>query len=329
MSWNGTRALVTGGAGFVGSHLVDALLAAGAQVTVLDNLSAGRPENLRHVADRITFIEGDVRDEATVARAVRDQEFVFHLAANADVPQSVKDPRYDFESNAVGSYHVWRACLAAGVGRVIFSSSAAVYGEPLRRPMDEDHPLRPISPYGASKVAGEMLGFAYHHTYGLPFTAMRIFNAYGERLSRYVIYDLLAKLERSPDDLEVLGDGRQVRDYCYVADTCRAFLLAAQCGAALGQAINVAGGHPITIADLVSLLLRLLHLEGRTRVHYTGTSWQGDIKALHADTRKAQRLLGFAPQVPLEEGLSRVIGWLRRERGWTFGASGCDSGKKG
>jgi UDP-glucose 4-epimerase len=319
--WEGKRVLVTGGAGFIGSHLVDALLAEGARVTVLDNLHSGQRANLRHVADRIAFVEGDVRDEETVAGAVRGQEVVFHLAANADVPQSVKDPRYDFESNVVGSYHVWRACLAAGVGRVVFASSAAVYGEPRYRPIDEEHPLRPISPYGSAKVAGEALGFAYHRTYGLPFTALRIFNSYGERLSRYVIFDLLAKLERSPDVLEVLGDGRQVRDYCHVADTCRAFLAAAQCQAALGEAINVAGGAPITIAELVALLLRLLHLEGRTQVRYTGTSWQGDIQVLHADTSKAQRLLGFRPQVPLADGISRLIAWLRRERGWTFGLS--------
>lgn len=319
MSLAGKRALVTGGAGFIGSHLVDVLLGAGAQVTVLDNLDTGKTSNLEQAADQIHFVQGDVKDKTTVHQVVAGQNIVMHLAANADVPNSVEHPQYDFETNVVGTYNVLRACVEHQVERVISASSAAVYGPPIHRPTGEDHPLLPISPYGASKMAGEALGFAYHHTYGLPFTAIRIFNSYGERQPRYVMYDLLMKLARSPNTLEVLGDGTQVRDFCYVRDTARAFLQAAERDEAIGEAVNIAGVTAISIAQLVSMLLRLLSLQDHTRVRYTGVSWQGDIPIMVADTGKAIRLLGFSPQVTLEVGVTRLIEWLRCKHGWTFG----------
>lgn len=304
----GIRILVTGGAGFIPSHLVDLLVARGAQVTVLDDLSAGKRENLAQVAGDIRFVEGSVADAELVDQVVAGQEMVFNFAANADVPRSVKHPRTDFAANALGAHLVFDACRRHEVRRVLQASTAAVYGEPRYTPMDEEHPLRPISPYGASKLAAEALGRAYHHTYGLPFTAIRIFNTYGPRQPRYVIYDLFRKLERDRDRLEVLGTGEQVRDYCYVADTAAAFVTVALDDATIGEVYNIAGGQPVSIRELVAMILETLGLP-ETVSHYTGQSWPGDITRLVADlTRLRER--GFAPTVDLREGLRRFAEWI-------------------
>jgi UDP-glucose 4-epimerase len=304
----GIRILVTGGAGFIPSHLVDLLVARGAQVTVLDDLSAGKRENLAQVAGDIRFVEGSVADAELVDKVVAGQEMVFNFAANADVPRSVKDPRTDFAANALGAHLIFDACRRHDVRRVLQASTAAVYGEPRYTPMDEEHPLRPISPYGASKLAAEALGRAYHHTYGLPFTAIRIFNTYGPRQPRYVIHDLFRKLERDRDRLEVLGTGEQVRDYCYVADTAAAFVTVALDDATIGEVYNIAGGQPVSIRELVAMILETLGLP-ETVSYYTGQSWPGDITRLVADlTRLRER--GFAPTVDLREGLRRFAEWI-------------------
>jgi len=303
-----SRVLVTGGAGFIPSHLVELLVTRGARVTVLDDLSAGRRENLAAVAADIAFVEGSVADRDLVDRLVRGQELVFNFAANADVPRSVKDPETDFQSNALGAHHVLSACRRHGVRRVLQASTAAVYGEPRYTPMDEEHPLRPISPYGASKLAAEALGRAYHHTYGLPFTAVRIFNTYGPRQPRYVIHDLFRKLARDRDRLEVLGTGEQVRDYCYVTDTAAAFVEVASDDRTIGEVYNIAGGQPVSIRELVALILETLGLTA-TVPYYTGQSWPGDITRLVADITRL-RALGFAPTVDLREGLRRFAAWI-------------------
>jgi UDP-glucose 4-epimerase len=303
------RVLVTGGAGFLGSHLVDALVGRGARVTVVDNFQSGRWANLRAAADAVEIVEADVRDGERLAPLVARHDLVFHLAANADVPGSIRDPDHDFQTNVVGGYQVLRCCLAGSVTRVVFASSAAVYGEPRRLPLSEVHPTDPVSPYGAAKLAVEKLGFAYAASYGLPFTALRIFNCYGERQTRYVMHDLLRKLYRDSTQLEVLGTGEQVRDYCYVADVVQGFLRAARCPQAVGRAYNLAGGVGICIRDLVSLIVATVGLSA-PRVTYTGQSWPGDISALVGDVARAREDLGFCPQTDLVEGLRRLHRWL-------------------
>ncbi len=310
MDLHGKRALVTGGAGFIPSTIVDELLRRGAQVRVLDDLSDGREENLAGVRGRVDFRRGDIRDFETVRAAVAEQQLIFHLAANANVPRSVKEPLVDFAINANGTANILEAARLAGgkVERILFASSAAVYGAPVRTPMDEAHPLHPISPYGASKLAGERLGFAYRSAYGTPFTAMRIFNTYGPRQPRYVIHDLFRKLQQNPHRLEVLGTGEQVRDYSFVADTARAFVDAAADPRTEGEALNIAGGRPISIRDLVKMILQTLRLSD-TQVTYTGQSWPGDIATLSGDIRKIKGF-GFAPTTSLEEGLSQFAAWI-------------------
>lgn len=304
------KVLVTGGAGFIGSHLVDALIKKGAKVTVVDNLFGGFLSNLEQFKNKIIYKNIDIRDEVKLRETMLGQEVVFHLAANADVPYSVKHPQEDFEINIVGSYNVLQNCLQNKVEKVIFASSAAVYGNPTYVPVDEKHSTIPISPYGASKLAIERLGYSYYETYGLPFVTMRIFNTYGERQPRYVMYDLLKKLYKDSSKLEVLGTGNQRRDYSYVSDTVDAFILAAENDNSDGQVYNIAGGKTINIKELVGMFMKILKLKN-IEVNYTQKSWAGDINVLSADISKIKKELKFTPRVPLDEGIKRLHAWLK------------------
>jgi len=301
--------LVTGGAGFIGSHLVDRLVELGARVTVLDNLSFGRGENVNPAAN---LLEHDVTDYSQVKKDVGGKELVIHLAASATTKESSmgwKDPLYDYRVNALGTLHLLRAVAElADRPRIVFASTAAVYGIPERVPLDESHATRPISPYGVSKLAGEKYSYAYWHEHALDVVTVRIFNTYGPRQTRYVMFDLLTKLRACPERLEVLGDGEQVRDYCYVSDTVDGLLIAAQRGAA-GSVLNLASGEPVVIRELVGRMLETAGLDGRTEVCYTGQTWRGDIPKLLGDSTKLRRL-GFKPRVSLEEGLRRLNGWV-------------------
>lgn len=312
MQLKNKKVLVTGGAGFVPSHVTDLLVEKGAIVTVIDNLKTGSLKNLEKSKDRIDFQKIDIRHYKKVKSVVRDKDIVFHFAANADVPYSVKYPKYDFDTNTIGGFNVLKSCVDFNVKKVIFASSPAVYGEAQYIPIDEKHPLNPCSPYGASKLAIESLGFAYYKTYGLPFITIRIFNSYGERQPRYVMYDLLKKLYKDPTKLEVLGTGEQIRDYCYVTDTARAFILAAENDNTVGEVFNLAGGKPISIKQLVEILLGILKLKN-TKVHYTGKSWKGDIVKLVGDIRKAKQILGFEPKISFTEGVQRLHNWLVKQ----------------
>ncbi|MHB8078584.1 MAG: NAD-dependent epimerase/dehydratase family protein [Candidatus Krumholzibacteriia bacterium] len=308
MSLSQSRVLVTGGAGFIPSHVVELLVAQGAHVVVLDDLSAGKQANLAAVAADVELVIGSVENADLVDRLVKGCRVVFNFAANADVPRSVKHPDIDFVTNAVGAFNVYTSCRRHGVERVMQASTAAVYGEPEYTPMDERHRLRPISPYGASKLSAEAMGLAWHHTYGLPFTAIRIFNTYGPRQPRYVIFDLFRKIQKNNRRLEVLGTGEQIRDYCYVTDTAAAFLALAQKPEAVGDVYNIAGGHPISIKQLVAMILDTLQLKD-TEVYYTGQSWPGDINCLVAGLDKITRA-GFAPTVEMQDGLNRFAAWI-------------------
>lgn len=305
MNWAGRKVLVTGGAGFVPSNLVDALVERGAVVTAMDNLQAGVMANLANSIDRIAYLNADVRDADAVKSAVQGIEYVFHLAANASVPNSLKNPRYDFETNSLGSFNVFEAAKELGVTRVVYASSAAVYGEPEYTPTDEKHPLRPTSFYGESKLAAERLGMMYHKMFGLGFTAIRIFNTYGPRQPRYVLADLVRKLKRNPRELEVLGTGKQIRDYCYVSDTVGAFIAAAENEEMNGDAYNISGGNPVSISELVGIILKVMDLPD-CKVTYTGQSWKGDIDRLDANISKI-RASGFEPSVALEDGIRLTV----------------------
>jgi len=256
----------------------------------------------------IEFLKMDVRQYDSL-KTIEDIDVVFHLAANANVPFSVEHPEYDFTTNVIGTFHILKTCLDSDLKKVVYTSSAAAYGEPDYLPIDEKHPLAPISPYGASKLAGELLGLAYFSTYGLPFTVVRIFNSYGERQRRYVMYDLVKKLGFNPEVLEVLGTGEETRAFCYIKDTVDAILLVAEKQSSIGETYNVGGETPLRIQELVELILEQLELKGKTKVYYTGKSWKGDIRNLNPDISKIKKL-GFEPQTSLKIGLANLISWI-------------------
>lgn len=313
MKLSNKKVLVTGGAGFIGSHLVDALVKKEAKVTVVDNLVSGCLSNLELAKNKIIYKNIDIRDKEKISKVMQGQEIIFHLAANADVPYSVEHPQEDFEVNVIGGYNVLQNSLKNNVEKIIFASSAAVYGNPKYVPVDEKHPTIPISPYGASKLAIERLGYSYYETYGLPFVTMRIFNTYGERQPRYVMYDLLKKLYKNNLKLEVLGTGNQRRDYSYVSDTVTAFILAAENDNSIGQAYNIAGGKTVSVKELVGMLIKILKYE-KTDIYYTQKSWAGDINVLSADINRIKKELKFTPKVSLDEGLKRLHMWLKEKQ---------------
>jgi len=314
------KVLVTGGAGFIGSHLVDSLVSCGAEVTIIDNLSSGNLKNLNNTIHKVKFKKIDVRNYLEIKRIIKEDEIeiIFHCAANANVPYSVENPAYDFEVNVIGTFNILMSAMECGIERIIYASSAAVYGEPEYIPIDEKHPLNPVSPYGASKLACEKLGFAYHHTYGIGFTSLRIFNAYGPRQRKHVIYDTIKKLKENRSKLEVLGTGEQVRDFCYVTDIVKSFLLAAKNKNSIGEVFNIGSGQATSIYELVNLITESMGLRQNIVIKYTGRSWRGDIKRLVADISKAINILGFRPEVSLNEGIVRVIKWLEDNKTQSF-----------
>lgn len=318
-SFENVRVLVTGGCGFIGSHLVEALVAQDAAVAVVDNLQAGRWSNLEACLARIDMAEGDIRDASFIRNLLNDvrPQVVFHLAANASVPGSVDNPAYDFETNCAGTFVILDALRQTGsCERFVLASSGAVYGEPVSFPIDETDAIRPISPYGTDKACAELVGRMFHTVYGMPVVTARLFNTYGPRMARFVILDFLRKLQRDATVLEVLGTGQQVRDFAYVSDVVAALLLLAAQGE-LGEAYNVSSGVSHTITDLAQLLVAALGLNGQTVIAYTGQSWIGD--AQHWDVSIDKLCgLGYQPQVTLGAGLQSTIRWFYSQNTTAF-----------
>lgn len=307
--------IVTGGAGFIGSHLVDRLIDIGADVTIIDDLSFGKEENLNKSAD---FEKLDIRNYDKLKETISElePEVIYHLAANATTKESSmgwKDPIYDYEVNALGTLNLLRSSLENGITpHFIYASSAAVYGEPEYTPMDEEHPTNPQSPYGVTKLTSEKYLQAYEREHGIPATILRIFNCYGPRQPRYVMFDFLKKLKADPDELEVIGTGEQVRTYCYISDAVEGMVKCAR-EEASGEVFNLAGQDVLTISELAETVVEVMNLKDRTEITYTGQTWEGDIIRLLADTSEIRDKLDFGTSVGLEEGLSRLKKWFEEE----------------
>jgi UDP-glucose 4-epimerase len=315
------RALVTGGAGFIGSHLVDALVADGARVVILDDLSTGSPMNVPAAAD---VVEGDVADPAAVEPLVRGQDVVFHLAARGSVQRSVERPLDTDRTNVSGTLNVLCAAREEGVGRVVLSSSSSVYGGAGEGPTGEDTPVRPRSPYAVSKLTGEHYARVFTELHGLETVSLRYFNVFGPRQRADTAYAavvprFVAALSdgRAP---EIHGDGLQSRDFTYVADAVAANLRAASAPAAAcaGRVYNVARGDPHTVLDLLGILSELLDVEVAPR-HVDRRP--GDIRHSHAAIDAARRDLGYAPGVSFRDGLAATVAWWQTANR-TIGVSG-------
>jgi len=304
--------LVTGGAGFIGSNLVDGLLSKDFRVRVLDNLSTGKKENLEYVRSRIEFVRGDIRSDKDLRKAVKGASYVFHMAAIASVPQSVAQPIVTHEVNVTGTLKLLEASRKVGVKRFVFTSSSAVYGETDKFPSHEEDLPRPGSPYAASKIIGEYYCRNFSELYGLETVALRYFNVYGPRQnprSRYAnVIPIFLKRLLSGVSPEVHWDGKQSRDFVYVDDVVAANLLAMKKPGISGEVFNVGSRSEERIIDCLLGIQRVLGLKKVKIVHTPKRA--GDVRRTFADVTKARRLLDYRPGVSFKEGLRRTIHWF-------------------
>ncbi len=300
--------LITGGAGFIGSHLATRLVTRGERVRILDNLSSGKLENLAALRDAIEVVAGDLRDEAAVRRATAGVEVVFHQAAEPSVPRSIADPEGTYDVNVRGTLNVLQAARAAGCRRVVFASSCAVYGDGPAMPKTERMLPAPLSPYASSKLAGEQICAVFSRVYGLETVALRYFNVFGPRqdpASAYaaVIPRFLAAL-REGERPVIYGDGEQSRDFVYVDDVVEANLRAAIAPGTGGQVYNIASGRSVSLNAMLAGLARLVGSEARP-IHQSARL--GDIRHSLADISAARSDLGYEVLVPFAEGLTRTV----------------------
>jgi len=308
------RYLVTGGAGFIGSHLAEALLDQGESVRVLDNLATGRETNLAALQGRAQLIRGDLRNLEAVRAAVEGVEVVFHQGALASVPRSIADPVTSLEININGTQNVLQAARDAGVRRVVYASSSSIYGNTPTLPKHEQMQPHPVSPYGIHKLTGELLCEVFTSIYGLETVALRYFNVFGPRQdpsSEYaaVIPRFLTALihQRRPI---VFGDGEQTRDFTYIANVVQANLLAATSRAAVGYAMNIGCGEQVSLNTVLHLAGELLGVT--PDVEYREPR-PGDVRDSLADISLAQLLLGYKPIIGFDEGLALTMDRLRKD----------------
>ena len=310
--FQGTRALITGGAGFIGSHLVEALNQLGASVVVIDDLSGGSRENLEGLG-AVEFVEGSILDKDALARATRGCRFVFHQAALGSVPRSVEQPRLYNAVNTEGTLNVLETAREAGVRRVMFAASSSAYGEnPV--PWIETMPVLPRSPYAATKVAGEALFRAYSASYGLDTACLRYFNIFGPRQNANSAYAAViaafAKALLSGKDPVIFGDGEQSRDFTFVHNAVHANLLAARTPEPIGgEVLNVGCGDRISVNELARLMAELLKARERRPEHRPERA--GDLKHSFADLTRSRGTLGYRPIVEFREGLEQTVRWYQ------------------
>jgi nucleoside-diphosphate-sugar epimerase len=309
------RYLVTGGAGFIGSHTVDELVRRGHSVTVLDDLSAGKDANLADVREKIAFIQGTITEPEAIENACRGADYVLHLAARTSVPRSVKQPVETNQINVDGTLNVLVAARDAGVRRVVFASSSSIYGDTPTLPKHEGMQPAPISPYGVSKLVGELYGRVFHRTYGLDFVALRYFNVFGPRqdpgspysgvLSRFIT------AMRDGGQPSVFGDGEQSRDFTFVQNVVTANLQACETTGIAGRAFNLGTGGRYTLNYTLQLLEGFA---GRSAKAKYGPPREGDIRDSQADIATASQAFGYQPQITFEEGLRKTWDWYSSER---------------
>ena len=295
------KAIVTGGAGFIGSHLVDLLLKENIEVTVLDNFSTGRPENLSHVMGQIELVECDLGIPGNWTQNVDNADWVFHLAALADIVPSIQQPEAYFRANVDGTFNVLQASKAAGVNRFIYIASSSCYGIPDKYPTPENAEIRPQYPYALAKRMGEELVMHWTQVYNFPALSLRFFNVYGPRSRTSGTYGAVfgvflgQKLAGKP--YTVVGDGKQTRDFTYVTDIAKAILISAKSDR-VGQIYNVGSGATVSVNRLVRLL-------GGEKVHIPKRPGEPD--STFADISKIQSELGWKPQVPIEDGVAEIL----------------------
>jgi len=304
-----SKYLITGGAGFIGSHLVEYFFTQGKEVIIFDNLSTGRLENIKNfLGDKVKLIKVDISKRNQIKGKLKDVEIIFHLAAIPSVPKSIKDPLSTFRANVMGTINIlWEAKLA-NVKRVIFASSSSVYGNIKELPIKEECGLNPISPYGLSKLSGELICKLFYKIYQLETVCLRYFNVFGPRQnpkSQYaaVIPKFIKRIIEGKRPI-IYGDGSQTRDFTYISNVVKANILACQSNTAVGEAINIAAGKSHSLKELVNLINRTL---GTSIKPVYSKERIGDIKHSLACIDKAKELINYECEVSFEEGLKRTI----------------------
>jgi UDP-glucose 4-epimerase len=305
------RALVTGGAGFIGSHLVDSLLARGADVVIYDNFCTGREEFLPKTSSKLKIVREDVLNLPALKSAAAGCDFIFHFQANADVRGGRDNPRVDLEQNTIATWNALEAARVNGVGGFAFASSSAVYGDPKVFPTPEtDSPLQ-TSLYGASKIAGEAMMQAYCEYYAMRSFSFRFVSWIGERYSHGIVFDILKKLRRDPKTLPLLGDGTQKKSYLYVKDGVSGVMLGIEKGTENKNIFNLGHDYFITVVEVVKIVLDELK-RNDVQLQFAGGNrgWIGDSPLVHLDTSKIKKL-GWKPETSIEEGIRRTVRYLK------------------
>lgn len=315
-----SKILITGGAGFIGSHIVDRMLDEGSEVTVLDDLSSGQLENLTQCLDNkhFHFMKGDVRDWNFVKRTVRDFDAVFHEAALVSVARSIEDPLLTNQINVDGTLNVLKVASDSGVKRLVFASSAAVYGDARSKKISEDHELNPLSPYGLSKSVGELYAKYFYDVYGLETVSLRYFNVFGPRqtLNPESQYSgvISVFLDRLSDNLSptIFGDGEQTRDFVFVEDVVEANMLALTRKQVSGEVLNIGSGRSVSINQVAETLKIILNK--RDLKNNYDRPRPTDIRDSCADISKAQTVLGYRPRVAFDQSIKRLAQWYMARR---------------
>ncbi len=310
-----TLYLVTGGAGFIGSHIAEALVKRGDRVRVIDNLMTGKRENMAHLTGKLEFIEADIRDAAATRQAMEGVSIVFHEAAVPSVPRSVAEPQLNHEANVNGTFNVLMAARDAGVKRVVFAASSSAYGDTEVLPKVETMMPNPLSPYAAAKLVGELYCQTFTRVYGLETVALRYFNVFGPRQDPTSPYSgVISKFVTALLNNEaptIFGDGEQSRDFTYIANVVDANLRAAEAPEAIGQVMNLGIGQRITLNQLFDELQKIIGTN--LKPNYAETR-AGDVRHSLADITRAESLLGYRPLVGLAEGLKYTVDWYQENQ---------------
>jgi UDP-glucose 4-epimerase len=299
----GKKVFVTGGAGFIGYHLCSKLSTLTDDLTIYDNLSSGKMENVKDVP-KAKFVKGDILDVKKLYSQEK-ADLIYHLAAQVVVPYSMENPLIDFEINAKGTLCVLEKARKDDA-KLVFASSAAVYGNPSVFPTPEEYGFHPFSCYGLSKVVGEEYCQMYRDQYGLDIVVTRFANVYGSRCHG-VIHDFLDKIAKTPNKLEIIGTGLQSRDFVHVSDVVNALVMVGSCEFANGEVYNLGVGKTTSIIDLAKMMLKILNLQDKTVVTTTNVSWQGDVTKIWFDNSKAKKELNWNPKITLEDSIKQII----------------------
>ena len=308
------KILVTGGAGFIGSHIVDRLIKRGDKIIILDNLSSPAGDYYKHLTEKksVNFIKGDIRDIKTVLNTSQDVDEIFHLAADPRVDVSAENPVENFMINTLGTLNILEAARRRNIRKIIFASSGGtLYGDTDILPTPETAPLQPVSCYGASKASGEMYCSAYAHTYGLNIISCRYANIFGPRSTHGVIYDFYNKLVKNPRELTILGDGSQRKSYLYIDDCVDATLFLEEQDIKGFDFFNIGSEEWITVKEIADIITSILELKN-VKYFFTGgkRGWIGDIPRMILDIKKIKKL-GWQPKITISDGIQRFINYLR------------------